>query len=161
VDNGNGTVTDNKTGLMWEKKSTAGTGDVHDVNNYYYWTSTGTAADGTLYTAFIAGLNGGDYYSPSSGQIVSAGPGTCFVNHCDWRIPTIAELQGILLAPYPCSTSPCIDAAFGPTQASVYSSSSSLAGNPGYAWAVHFFNGYVENDNKYLGDYTRAVRGGR
>src|SRR5256885_1086386 len=41
VDNGDGTVTDNMTGLMWEKKSPAGTGDVHDVLNTWTWTVTG------------------------------------------------------------------------------------------------------------------------
>src|ERR1019366_2419897 len=31
--NGDGTLTDNQTGLMWELKCGAGTGDVHDVDN--------------------------------------------------------------------------------------------------------------------------------
>ncbi len=35
VDNGDGTVTDNRTGLMWEKKSSDGS--IHDVENYYSW----------------------------------------------------------------------------------------------------------------------------
>ena len=46
VDNGDGTVTDVDTGLMWEQKTTAvGSGvnlaDPHDVDNTYTW-STGT-----------------------------------------------------------------------------------------------------------------------
>ena len=37
ADNGYGTVTDHQTGLMWEKKTPAGSGSVHDVNNKYTW----------------------------------------------------------------------------------------------------------------------------
>ena len=158
VDNGDGTVTDNQTGLMWEKKTgtvgTANPSDVHDVNNTYTWSAASPFTDpsGTLFTTFLATLN----LDASGG-----GSSTCFANHCDWRIPNIVELQGILLATYPCGTSPCIDSAFGPTQASFYWSSSSLAGNPFYAWFVYFGNGHVSVDGKAYGHYARAVRGGR
>src|SRR5947208_5810553 len=158
VDNGDGTVTDNQTGLMWEKKTgtvgTANPSDVHDVNNTYTWSAASPFTDpsGTLFTTFLATLN----LDASGG-----GSSTCFANHCDWRIPNIVELQGILLATYPCGTSPCIDSAFGPTQASFYWSSGSLAGNPFYAWFVYFGNGHVSVDGKAYGHYARAVRGGR
>jgi len=162
VDNGDGTVTDNKMGLMWEKKTVAGTGDVHDVNNVYTWSAASPfqKPDGTLFTTFLAGLNGGDYYNPTDLLDESAGAGTCFANHCDWRIPTILELKGILLAPYPCGTSPCIDSTFGPTQADGYWSSSSLALD--YAWGVFFNDGFVgTGKGKDDGRHARAVRGGR
>src|SRR5262245_36534894 len=51
VDNGNGTVTDRQTGLMWEKKTDG------NVNATYTWSSTGTAPDGTLFTSFLATMN--------------------------------------------------------------------------------------------------------
>jgi len=64
VDNGDGTVTDNETGLIWEKKTgTVGTAvncatttcsDPHDVNNTYTWSSSGTAADGRAFTDFLS-----------------------------------------------------------------------------------------------------------
>jgi Protein of unknown function (DUF1566)/Collagen triple helix repeat (20 copies) len=152
VDNGDATVTDNQTGLMWEKKTLAGTGDVHDEKNTYTWSTGDNNPDGTLYTTFLATLNL---------DASSAGSSTCFANHCDWRIPNIAELQTILLAPYPCGTSPCIDTTFGPTQPFGYWSSSSLAGTPGSAWFVDFGGGGVATLNKDLVDYARAVRGGR
>src|SRR2546429_7397381 len=62
VDNGDGTVTDNQTGLQWEQKTTTvGSGvnlaDPHDVDNSYTWSSSGTAADGTAFTDFLATLN--------------------------------------------------------------------------------------------------------
>ena len=35
IDNGDGTISDTTTRLMWEKKTTDGS--VHDVNNTYTW----------------------------------------------------------------------------------------------------------------------------
>ena len=136
VDNLDGTVTDTLTGLMWEQKtgtvgslvscSTAPTcADPTNVNNLYSWSSSGSAADGMLFTDFLAKMNctvlqfGG-----------ACGPGL----HRDWRIPTSAELQSI----QNCLSSPCIDPIFGPTAASNYWSSSSFAGNPANAWFVNF-----------------------
>jgi hypothetical protein len=69
IDNGDGTVSDLNTGLMWEKQTgtVAGTstGRVDDVNNTYTWSgnivpNTGdNLADGTAFTSFLATLNNG------------------------------------------------------------------------------------------------------
>jgi len=75
VDNGDGTITDRQTCLVWEKKDNAH--GIHDLNNVYKWTKSGTAADGDLFATFLAGLNG---------------PG--FAGHHDWRIPTAAGQNG-------------------------------------------------------------------
>ena len=77
------TIADLVTGLLWERKTTA-TGDVHDVTNTYTWSSTGTVADGTAYTVFLADLN-----------TLNSGSGFSF--HTDWRLPNISELQSILV----------------------------------------------------------------
>lgn len=139
-----GTVIDRLTGLQWERKTTDGT--VHDWGNQYTWSgASGTGADGPAFTSFLATLN-----DPAS------------VNgHHDWRLPTIYELQTILLEPYPCTTSPCIDqAVFGQT-AAIYWASTSHAVNPFTAWAVNFFsNGHVGFDAKNATYVARAVRGG-
>jgi len=159
VGNGDGTVTDNETGLMWEKKTGAvGIGnptDVHDVNNRYPWTDTGRDPDGTLYTEFLATLNSNNSDDPNS---------VCFANHCDWRIPTIVELQTIIdsTASGCGSGAPCINSAFGPTSTGFYwSSSSSATNNHITAWGANFNDGDVNIGGKFPRIYARAVRGGR
>ncbi len=158
VDNGDGTVTDRQTGLMWEKKTTDGS--AHDVGNYYTWSTSGTAPDGSAFTTFLNTLNGG---ATGVGNCVSADGSTQsggFAGYCDWRLPTIAELQTILLAPYPCGTNPCIDSAFGPTQSNFYWSATTVAGGSFGAWDVDFFTGGVGGNIKPNDLYVRAVRGG-
>jgi hypothetical protein len=150
VDNGDGTVTDNLTGLVWEKKDDAG--GIHDKDNLYTW-STGApwAENGSAFTDFLSGLNGGGGFAGSNG----------------WRLPTIAELQTILVEPYPCTIDPCIDVTFGPTQSDYYWSASTYGGDPSYASYV-FFLGATVFDNgglviaypKTNNGYVRAVRGG-
>jgi len=71
-----------------------------------------------------------------------------------------AELETILLVPYPCGTSPCIDPIFGPTAANDYWSATTGAGNPALAWAVSFINGAVFSGYKYYAGDVRAVRSG-
>jgi hypothetical protein len=147
------------------RQTTTCSGEITCYSNLYQWTLSGTAADGSLFETFLATLNGGDYYSPSVGQDVSAGVGTCLANHCDWRIPTVAELQTIVeLSASGCgSGSPCIDPAFGPTQAAFYWSSSSFGAAGLSAWWVYFPNGIAGLQPKMvpLNIYARAVRGGR
>jgi len=147
VDNEDGTVTDNLTGLQWEQKTDDAT--VHDKDNFYAWSAGGggfTAADGAAFTGLLAALNNGG----------------CFAGQCDWRLPTFAELQSILLEAYPCVTHPCIDQdVFGPTTAGVYWSDTSSTGNLDSAWRVNFYDGNVSNAFKGFDFYyVRAVRGG-
>lgn len=152
VDNGDGTVSDTLTGLMWEKKTDDST--IHDKDNVYSWSSSGTAPDGTVYTTFLATLNN---CTSSDGTAISGG----FSGHCDWRLPTSAELQTILLAPFPCATSPCIDQTiFGPTAADYYWSATTNAGGPMVAWVVFFGDGSVAPGSKTFSTVVRAVRGG-
>jgi hypothetical protein len=143
---------------MWEQKTgTVGTlnpTEVHDVNNHYTFNGGTPITDGggTLYSDFLLQLNG----------LTTNGGGACFAGHCDWQIPTIGELRSIVSAPFPtCTSGPCIDPTFGPTQALAYWSSSALLSNPVEAYYIYFFNGNVNLTGKGGSLYARAVRGGR
>jgi len=127
----------------------------HCWTNVYALSASGSAPDGPLYTDFLAALN---VNSSSDGNSF------CFANHCDWRIPTIGELQAIISPWHACTTSPCIDPIFGPTQDGNYWSSTSLTGQPSVAW-IGFFNAFNGGAIDRLPEdttlFARAVRGGR
>jgi len=151
LDNGDGTVTDNATGLMWEKKTLDGS--VHDMNNTYTWTGGAggsTDPDGTAFTEFLGELNGCGYIE--AGTITGG-----FAGYCDWRLPDVLELQTIV----DCSFGPpCIDPILGPTVplASWHWSSTAGGNRPTDAWIVRFDEGLVFPDFKSLDHFVRAVR---
>lgn len=153
LDNGDGTATDLNSGLQWELKTDDGS--IHDKDNLYTWSATGTAPDGTAFVDFLGALNGGE---SSDGQTTTG----CFASTCDWRFPTIEELQGIIdfSAPGCFSGSPCTTIP-GETDSLYYWSSSSDAGDPLLAWAI-LFDGGFELDGDKDDDALRvhAVRGG-
>jgi hypothetical protein len=146
VGNGDGTFTDNLTALQWEIKtaldSVPNGSDRHDADNTYQWSANSPKADGTVFTDFLASLNG-----------------ACFAGHCDWRLPTLGELESLLAEPYPCTTSPCIDPIAGPTAADYYWSSTIVYSSPS-AWAIGFGGGETAGDPKTSLNVVRAVRGG-
>ena len=63
MDNGDGTITDTKTGLMWEKLSDDGS--IHDKDTAYTWANA--------FAVKVATLNGGGG----------------FAGHTDWRVPNV------------------------------------------------------------------------
>jgi hypothetical protein len=133
--NGDGTATGYDTGLQWEQKDNLdgmpNPADPHDADNYYQWTTAfpGTTPNGTAFTGFLASLN--DCLS-SDGTTLTGG----FAGHCDWRLPSIVELAGIVDPSAPgCGTLPiaipCIDqTVFGPTVADYYWSATTDAASP-------------------------------
>src|SRR5262249_8605883 len=118
VDGGDGAVTAKSTGLQWEKKTAAAS--VHDKVDRYPWSTAGAAADGTAFTSFLAALNA-----------------SCFAGQCDWRLPTLAELQTILLQQYPQGG---IDPVFGPL-GDYYWSSTSETNMATRGWVLSFQDG--------------------
>ena len=155
VDNGDGTVTDSRTGLMWEEQTESCTGEITCVNDRYLWSTGDNNPDGTLYTTFLSGLNG---------QSLFGGSENCFAGYCDWRIPTINELRSLVsMGPPNCASGPCTDM-LGGTRNAPYWSSSSLASDAGSVWLVDFRDGSVFSASKDNGNApaeVRAVRGGR
>jgi hypothetical protein len=150
VDNGDGTVTDRNTGLMWEKKSDDG--GLHDKDNAYVW----NPGVGSIWAWLVQ---------------VNAEGGTGFAGHNDWRIPNIRELQSIVdFGRYNPAADPVFNTACAPgcsvtacscTVANYYWSSTTLAGSPFYAWDVYFEYGNLNGwDFKDSTLYVRAVRGG-
>ncbi len=160
VDHGDGTVTDTKTGLMWEKKSDDGS--IHDKDGIYTLglTVPPYTMSGTAVTTFLAALN--------------AGSG--FAGHTDWRLPNLTELESIRDLG---TVGPAVSAVFNTgcgagsggnpgctvltcscTVPGSYWSSSTYAGPPDLAWEVLFGDGTVDSEFKDTESFVRAVRGG-
>jgi hypothetical protein len=156
VNNGNGTFTDNLTGLQWEQKTSldgsANLINPHDADNTYslcedvlapvYGCDNGGVADGTVYTDFLGQLNAGGFAGSS-----------------DWRLPTFAESESLTAGPYPCALSPCIDPIAGPTVADYYWASL-IVSEPEVAYVIGFSDGFTAGDVKGHPNRVRAVRGG-
>lgn len=135
TDNGDGTITDNVTGLMWEKLTNDAT--IHDKDDCYTWANAFAMKITDLNTANFAG-------------------------HNDWRLPNINELQ--TLADYGRSF-PAIDPAFNNgvdsfNGSSGYWSSTTFASVVTSAWSVNLGDGNVGAFAKTNCGGVRAVRGG-
>jgi len=149
--NGNGTVTDNNTGLMWQKCSVGQNNDS---------TCSGSAVYYNWYQA-VGEVNAS--YNPSGGSFKNVCGDLTTGSYTDWRLPSKKELMSIVdySIPYP---GPTINTTYFPnTVASGYWSSTTYAYDPGYAWGVGFVNGGV---GVHYGDkghnlYVRCVRAGQ
>lgn len=146
VDNGDETITDTMTGLMWEKKTSAvGSGpssmDVRDVDNRFTWEYA---------------MN--EYVDRLNGRLIAFSTDTSFARHTDWRLPTMQELQTIVEPAAPGR----INATFGANvPASYWTSSKRLLGPTAVPWYV----GFGADIPVYVGQpfsfHVRAVRNAR
>jgi hypothetical protein len=165
IDNGDGTVTDAQSGLMWEKKghldgtpvgcaSAGACPDPHDADNQYtYSFDNPLGPPGTAFTVMLAQLN------------ASGG----FAGHTDWRLPTRAELQSIV--DYADASSPVTNVAFDTgctsscngvacscTTADLHWTNDLTSSISGNAWIVDFSDGSVLTDSRDTDYSARAVR---
>jgi hypothetical protein len=132
TDNGDGTITDNVTGLMWQKCTNAQTG-------------TNCASGGS------AVLSSWSQATNVCGSLTTGG-------HNDWRLPDEFELMTI--ANYGTASPTIYAGTFHSTVSSMYWSATTFAGNTSGAWVVYFSNGFVNYFiNKLNPAYVRCVRG--
>ncbi len=139
TDNGNGTVTDNLTGLIWLTNANCFGGQ--------NWDNALAQANGLASGA--CGLSDGS----------AAG---------DWRLPSINELESLVDAERASSALPS-GHPFAGVQTSNYWSSTSYADITSYAWYVYFnsgyvdayTSGYVDAYEKSRNNYVWPVRGGQ
>jgi hypothetical protein len=133
VDNGDGTVTDAVTGLMWQSED--------DNTNYNWYQASGT------YDAFY-----------NYGVIDVCGS-LSYAGYSDWWLPTKKELLGIVdFGAY----SPAIDSTYFPnTESAKYWSSITYASDSYEAWPIYFYDGstysaWTDKSNLFS---VRCVRG--
>lgn len=138
IDNGDGTITDTETGLIWEKKDQGG--GLNDVRNTYVW--AGRCSDSDAYcqpdavaeSACVAATDGASGCAQCSGtascnttsglptiwQWLTQLNAESFAGHADWRIPSVGEDGGAVeletivdtTVPGCASTAPCVARAF-------------------------------------------------
>ncbi len=144
VDNGDGTITDEATGLMWEKLSNDGTN--HDIDLAYTWTQA--------FALKIAQLNA-----------------FSFAGYTDWRVPNRFEMDTLrdLSASNPATHSVfrtacppgCTVLTCSCTPSECFWTSTSDHDPPSYAWTVKFNYGYSDSNYKISNTCrVRGVRGG-
>lgn len=154
TDNGDGTVTDNMTGLIWLK-------DANCINsNYPGFDNDVTVGDGNVTWQhaldFVAGINAGTYSN-------------CGGSHTDWRLPNLNELQSLRNMEYrdPCVSNTAGTAkwtegnVFSGVQSYYYWSSTTLADHTLLsAWAADCGHGNINGRQKIDDAYVWPVRGG-
>jgi hypothetical protein len=142
TDNGDGTITDSNTGLVWERLSDDGS--IHDKDNTFTWADAFASKVAALNTAAFAG-------------------------YTDWRVPNVNELQSIVSF---VAVNPSVNAVFNTAcVADCTVLDCSCTGSGQYwtsttynilywAWYVQFTAGQTGSAQKTSGKSVRAVRGG-
>jgi len=168
TDNGDGTITDNNTQLIWEKKDDNNISGIHDKDNVYTFDEA--------FSVFIDALNN---TCNGEGITVCAADNECgagevcgFAGHQDWLVPNVRELQSIVN--YEAGTSPpavspefsstcvagCTLTECSCTANDRYWSSTTFASNL-EAFIVNFQQGIVLGISKNREERVRAVRNAR
>ena len=132
IDKGNGTVTDQKTSLVWQK---CGLGRNNDAS----CSDDAGVADTEIWSAALSYCNGLGLASKT------------------WRLPNVNELKSIVDET---KSNPAIDTTYFPaTVAHFYWSASTLVADTAYAWGVDFPDGLMYTTTKTTNLYVRCVTG--
>jgi hypothetical protein len=149
-DNGDNTVTDFDTGLMWVKQVAldgVASPFILDADDTFSWAAANAAAGS------LAGT------SPDGTTLVPM-PGNG--SYTDWRLPTILELESIVDPNAPgCRQGrgdACIDSIFGPTAPHEYWSATKSLVGPSPVAFVDFSVGITEASNSIAPLHAREVR---
>jgi hypothetical protein len=146
-DNGDNTVTDFDTGLMWAKQhaldGSTSVSDVLDADDTFSLDDAAAAA------ATLTGTS-------TNGTNLTPVPG--IGAHIDWRLPTIVELTTIVdTTTVACQVGgPCIDPIFGPTVPGFYWASTTEDDSTGLL--VNFQTGALFDGNPSFAAHARPVR---
>ncbi len=128
TDNGDGTVTDSTTNLVWQQCSMGQNADAT-------CTGTATTANWQAVLEYCENLT--------------------LDGRTDWRLPSLLELESIMDKD---KSNPAIDiTVFPATVAGYYWSSSTYVGYPASAWSVYFDSGYSYTYDKADNYYVRCV----
>jgi hypothetical protein len=145
VNNGNGTVTDKLTGLIW----------LRDGNCSIFWLIDDTGLNKRLWMPALSAANklSSGFCGLTDGSVAG-----------DWRLPNIKELLSLVdygqLGPSLSSGHPFTNTQMQPSD--YYWSSTSSVNYPDTAFVVRFYDGFGSTGMKSSGNYcVRAVRGGQ
>ena len=178
-----------------------GCADTQDANNRYQWSipvldgddvpilGAAIDPDGDAYTDLLARLNGLKPRPCGPETPEPSPPPPCFAGHCDWRLPTVSELQTIMIGPdvtrsvttasppdpaagtnptgqsVVCFAPPCVDPDFaevgGATQQVDYRTGSTYSVDAAGAYVANFsFGDILVSNLKTYDKAARAVRVG-
>jgi hypothetical protein len=134
IDNGDGTITDSRTGLVWKQCLEGLSGDCSGTPDKFTWQQ-----------------------AQQQPGIVNSGAG--FAGYTDWRMPNIKELQSIVEEQ---CYSPAINSnRFPNTPSSHVWSGSPYAYGSDFAWYVYFSSGHSGANVRYNNYAVRLVRSGQ
>ena len=133
TDNGDGTITDNLTGLMWLKDA--------DCLYHHIFNAAVNEADSLNYSPEACGCQ--DYTA----------------NYTDWRLPNVNELESLVHGGQAHTANWLMSQGFVNVHALYYWTSTTFAYNTWYGCVVNLWVGYVDRQEKNGYQKVWAVRG--